>query len=120
MVSQLVTIPLSKYQAVAANRAKKGLRPNMLPCEVGFGEHCSVRFARLAKNASVPAAIADLRTRCPKGVNHTNKALAFSALTALAPLLLSINDPCFPGDPCAADPFSGKDPCSQDLAGCDC
>ncbi len=110
MISQLVMIPLTRYQAVAAIRASKGLRPNMLPCEVTFGEYCSARFARFMKTSGVKDAIADLRARCPKGSPHANNALLYSTVTALAPLLTTrhgtpgdcidcSNDDCF-ASPC--------------------
>lgn len=121
VISSVVLQLVKLYQGRAKAHADRGLRKRFLPCEAQFGEFCSVIFARKAAAIGVQAAVTDLRVRCPKGQSHTNKALAFSALAALtAPLLLSINDPCFPGDPCASDPFSGKDPCSEDIAGCDC
>lgn len=83
-----------RYQRFAADAARMGLRPEMLECERAQGEHCSSRFARFVQRDGLATAVLDLCGRCPFGIGHAAKALAWSAtMAAVGPIFLSRRNP---------------------------
>ncbi len=104
------------YGRAAQGFVNQGIRPAILPCEEAIGEQCSARFLRVMQEKGTVTAVTDLLGRCPQGKPHAVEALGWSTLVAMgyqggyrrsprAPgAKRRIDDPCFPGDPCAKDP----------------